>query len=109
MRVLRVCAAARRRHAAAPCLRCAARRLYSRRHPPIAAHAPQVAAYPINHHPARTGIHDLLLLASGRSFGGPGFVAAEALCFFLPTLAIALRCSDLGAPGGPAVTARVCA
>lgn len=65
---------------------------------------PQVAAYPINHHPARTGIHDLLLLASGRSFSGPLFVAAETLCFFLLTLAIALRCSDLGACG-PASTA----
>lgn len=55
-----------------------------------------VAAYILNHHPARGGIRDLLRTATGRSFDGPAFVPAETLAYFFSTLAIALRCDDLG-------------
>lgn len=55
-----------------------------------------VAAYVINHFPARGAIKDLVLQTSGRSVGGPGFVAVETLAFFFSTLALALLVTDLG-------------
>ena len=56
----------------------------------------QIAAYPVNHFPARAAIRELLHLATGVNCGGPGFVALETLAFFGATLALALVCSDLG-------------
>ena len=56
----------------------------------------QIAAYPVNHFPARAAIRELLHLATGVNLGGPGFVALETLAFFGATLALALLCSDLG-------------
>jgi hypothetical protein len=56
----------------------------------------QIAAYPVNHFPARAAIRELLHLATGVNCGGPGFVALETLAFFGVTLVLALVCSDLG-------------
>lgn len=56
----------------------------------------QVAAYPVNHFPARGAVREMIQLASGRGPAGAGFVAAETLAFFCATLGIALSCSDLG-------------
>ncbi|KAL4457498.1 hypothetical protein ABPG75_012363 [Micractinium tetrahymenae] len=56
----------------------------------------QVAAYPVNHFPARGAVRDMVHLATGRSPAGASFVAAETLAFFGATLGIALVCDDLG-------------
>ncbi|KAL4440716.1 hypothetical protein ABPG77_000425 [Micractinium sp. CCAP 211/92] len=56
----------------------------------------QVAAYPVNHFPARGAVRDMVHLATGRNPAGAGFVAAETLAFYGATLGIALLCSDLG-------------
>jgi len=56
----------------------------------------QVAAYPINHHPARGAIRDLMQQTAGRAPAGLGFVAAETLLFFGTTLGLAIICDDLG-------------
>lgn len=59
----------------------------------------QVAAYPVNHFPARGAVRDMVHLATGRNPAGAGFVAAETLAFYGATLGIALLCSDLGGCG----------
>ena len=51
----------------------------------------------VNHFPARGAIRDLLEQATGRAFGGPGFLALETPAFFGSTLALALLVTDLGA------------
>lgn len=56
----------------------------------------QVAAYPVNHFPARGAVRDVVALAAGRTPAGAGFVATETLAFFGATLGIALACDDLG-------------
>lgn len=56
----------------------------------------QIAAYVINHFPARGAIRDLIHQTTGRTVGGPGFVAVETLAFFFSTLALALLVTDLG-------------
>jgi len=56
----------------------------------------QIAAYVINHFPARGAIRDLILQTSGRTVGGPAFVAVETLVFFFSTLGLALLVTDLG-------------
>ena len=61
----------------------------------------QIAAYVINHFPARGAIKDLIHQTSGRTVGGPGFVAVETLVFFFSTLALALLVTDLGEPAEP--------
>ncbi|PRW56012.1 AAAP family transporter: amino acid [Chlorella sorokiniana] len=56
----------------------------------------QIAAYVINAFPARGAIRDLILQTTGRTVGGPGFVAVQTLAFFFSTLALALLVTDLG-------------
>ena len=56
----------------------------------------QLAAYPINHFPARGALRDLAQHVTGHAPAGPGFVAAETLAFFTATLALALAIDDLG-------------
>ncbi len=55
-----------------------------------------IASYPVVHFPARAAISELLHHATGRQFVGRAFICGEALTFFAATLAIALRCTDLG-------------
>lgn len=56
----------------------------------------QIAAYPINHHPARGAVRDMLQQTTGRCPSGTGFLATETLLFFGSTLGIALAVDDLG-------------
>lgn len=63
----------------------------------------QVAAYPVNHFPARGAVRDVVALAAGRTPAGAGFVATETLTFFGATLGIALACDDLGGCRGVTV------
>lgn len=56
-----------------------------------------ITSYPVVHFPARAASLQLLQHASGRRLEGAAFVAAEALCSFGGTLAIALWCTNLGA------------
>lgn len=56
----------------------------------------EIASYPVNHLPARHAIRDIILLKSGLTPGGRGFIALETLTFFLGTLGLALMVEDLG-------------
>ncbi|EFN58616.1 hypothetical protein CHLNCDRAFT_50436 [Chlorella variabilis] len=56
----------------------------------------QICAYPVNHHPARGAVRDLIFQTTDRTVGGRAFYALEPLAFFGTTLALALVCSDLG-------------
>lgn len=67
-----------------------------------------IASYPVVHFPARAAISELLHHATGRQFVGKAFIGAEAVVFFASTLAIAVRCTDLGACMAGRATVQTC-
>lgn len=56
----------------------------------------KLVSYPINLHPARSAVRDLLQQATGRPLDSELFHVSTTLLLFLPTLAVALSVRDLG-------------
>jgi sodium-coupled neutral amino acid transporter 7/8 len=50
----------------------------------------QITSYPVNHHPARTAVKELLQHYTGRAFDGPAFHVLATLGFFGSSLGLAI-------------------